>query len=149
MHFIDSLLLLACFFAQATGSQFGELPGGNNKACSGDGDCPLIQCLIPPCPAAVCVDGSCTVEPNPPNPECIRDSDCPSPNVCNVGICEPQTPPENPLEVGNLVPGEISNLTTGAGGILTHQNDTEVGVPCGFNQTCPMGQACCNPSCGL
>lgn len=124
--------------------QFADTPAfGDNtgsQSCSQDADCPLIQCLIPPCPDAVCVDGSCTIG-NLNNPECVQDADCPEPSCfgpcpdesyCNVGICDLRP-------FGSGGEGEDQSEAGGDTG--------EEDLSCGPN-TCQPGQSCCNRSCG-
>jgi hypothetical protein len=115
---------------QVTSQSFGNLPGGSSQSCTFDADCPPIQCLIAPCPAAVCTDGTCGIEENPPSPECVMDSDCPpiscfttpcEQHVCNEGLCGPPS-------------------TRGV-------DQVESGIPCGPT-ICTNGEPCCNESCG-
>jgi len=136
-------VLLAAALAPSVIAQFVSTnpnPGGQSS-CTVDGDCPLINCLIPPCPAAVCVDGFCTVEANPPSPECVNDSDCrehscfASPcdvNVCNAGVCELVAPSTQDQDQFVTPDGDQSE---------------EEDLSCGPN-TCQPGQICCNRSCG-
>ena len=112
----------------------GQNTGGvslNSQPCKVDSDCPLIQCLIAPCPANVCTDGTCGIEENPPNPECVQDSDCPpitcftapcEQHVCNEGLCGPASNDGRDDQIG-------------------------AGIPCGPS-LCTNGDPCCNESCG-
>ena len=126
-------------------SQFADTPAfGDNtgsQSCSLDSDCPLIQCLIPPCPDAICVDGACTVG-NLNNPECVQDADCPvhtcfgpcpDESYCNVGICD----------LRPYGSGAVEEDQSEEGGDTVEEDD----LSCGPN-TCQPGQYCCNRSCG-
>ena len=146
MRFSTCLLLTAASFQAPSGvtGQFADTNvNPNAQSCSADGDCPLIQCFIPPCPDAVCVDGFCQVEADPPSPECVRDSDCPAHNCfttpcdipfCNAGICDLQPAPAADK------PNSEEDQTVAS---PTEGDD----LSCGPN-TCLSGQVCCNKSCG-
>lgn len=141
MKFHSNLLAMASILQTQTlvTSQFAATPAfGGSQSCSQDSDCPLIQCLIPPCPDAVCVDGSCGVG-NLNNPECVQDTDCPEhscfsapcpdESYCNAGVCDLRS-------IGSAVEGEDQSEQGG---------DSD--LSCGPN-TCEPGQFCCNRSCG-
>jgi hypothetical protein len=75
---------------------------GGHDDCRSDGDCPIIQCLVAPCPDSLCLMGSdgfhhCQTRPRPAlqacpaprSPACCRgDSDC---NEAPRGRCVPHS----------------------------------------------------------
>ena len=150
MKYYLPAILFASILSASRGQQaavpISVNPGAGGSPCQVDSDCRPIQCLIPPCPAAVCGDdGTCTIERNPPNPECVQDSDCPvincfaapcDRNVCNAGVCE-------------LVPAKKQEDTSEETVVgVPAEEEESVGVPCGVN-ICLGGQVCCNESCSI
>jgi len=123
-----ALFLLHVYaLAFASGQTFGDPPGGNNgpsgqAGCSADNECDPVMCFAAPCPQMVCVDGVCQLEDNPPNPECVQDSDCDNAAfVCMDGLCQ----------------ADDNAITNEEGGLIS----------CGPS-LCQPNERCCNPSCG-
>jgi hypothetical protein len=147
--------------------------------CTSDRDCNGDTCVggfcLPECPPATCNDPEfCDPDPCVPpgggggdggSTPCVLDSQCPSADVCEDGVCQPPTPPcdvscpeELSCEGGTCVPSTppCSSDANCPGGSACVEGTCRPSEPpcsgpgcdtCSFDQDCPGGQGCSGGAC--